>query len=660
MKEKSSVFAFLRSITIQTRLYVVLVLVAIPLLGFGISLMYEQWTLISIMESERRTMELISPVRKLQSDLATHRGAINHFLSVGDEASKAKIDQAAKEVEKDLAAMEEINENASNEADAREHIEPLKKAWNDIKVTGLQTTAEKNVIAHRVMLEENDHLMRQLGNYIMMNDPDPAVSYMVQSVVIDLPALLDVITTMRRFGREIAGQERATEGQILVSKEKIVDLAHFGGLFLHGLEEAELDEDLASKLKAGQGAVVSFRVFFEKNLMNTEAVTVSKDEVNSKATEAFQAADNIGIALVERVDEMLVRNLRAAQIQLATVGAIVIGSLIVTLLLVGYIGRSITLPLQDTVDRVKDIGEGEGDLTQRLRVEGKDEVGLLGNNLNQFIGTLDTMIGKVYFVSSSLAKYSTELALASQGLSSGSEEVATQSQMIASASTQMNTNLQVLSSAIEEMSISIAEVAKKSSEAATVARDANNTAQKTGQIVGILGENAEEIGQVIETIASIASQTNLLALNAAIEAAGAGEAGKGFAVVASEVKELARQAGDASEEIKSKITAIRTSAQEVTEAMKIIMEINGRVNEINSTIASSVEEQAITAKEVASNISQSSKAANDVTSNIGGISQAVSSSVSDAEKASGLAKDLEKMSQDLSGIVSKFKFTSVK
>ncbi|MCE9500345.1 MAG: methyl-accepting chemotaxis protein, partial [Leptospira sp.] len=156
----------------------------------------------------------------------------------------------------------------------------------------------------------------------------------------------------------------------------------------------------------------------------------------------------------------------------------------------------------------------------------------------------------------------------------------------------------------------------------------------------------------------IASQTKLLALNAAIEAAGAGEAGKGFAVVASEVKELARQSSESSEEIKLKISAIQTSTEKVIDAIADITRIIGQVNEINGAIASAVEEQAITTKEIAANIGQTSTASNDVAKNISEISKAAQGGAVDASQAFRLADSLQGLSGNLTGIVNQFKISN--
>lgn len=320
-----------------------------------------------------------------------------------------------------------------------------------------------------------------------------------------------------------------------------------------------------------------------------------------------------------------------------------------------YLIRTITIPLKKIQERIKDIAEGEGDLTKRVEYEGKDELYEVCYWLNEFISKIQSIVKLLAENYLNLDESSKKLTEIAQSMSAAIEQMSRQSEMVAASATQMNQNLLNISSAMEEMSITVSEVAQKASNASRTVTDANKTVNNTNSEVLNLGDEAKTIGKVTETIKNIAEQTNLLALNAAIEAAGAGEAGKGFAVVASEVKNLSRKAGDSSEEIKEKILGIQKSVETTVNAMAEIVQTMQKLNEYSAAIASSVEEQSITSKEISRNIEQSTIASNEVTKNISAISQALKENARNAHLTSDTSLELKKLSESLGKIVARFK-----
>ena len=361
-----------------------------------------------------------------------------------------------------------------------------------------------------------------------------------------------------------------------------------------------------------------------------------------------------------------------------TVAALAIG------LIIGFfISRGITGPINKAVARLKDIAEGEGDLTQRLEVDSRDELGEMATWFNTFLQNLQTMIKDIAGNSVTLSNASSELSAIAQQMSAGAEQTSGKSNTVAAASEEMSaninsvaaameqaaTNLNMVASATEQMTASVSEIAQNSEKAREITGTAVSKAQDTSQKVNALGSAAQAISKVTEVITEISEQTNLLALNATIEAARAGEAGKGFAVVANEIKELAKQTADATLEIKNQIDGVQVSTSETVADIGAICEVITKVDETVGIIAAAVEEQSVTTQEIAGNISQASAGVQEVNANvaqstevtttisrdIAEVSQASNEMTTSSSQVNISAEELARMAEMINGMVGKFK-----
>ncbi|ABF40673.1 methyl-accepting chemotaxis sensory transducer [Candidatus Koribacter versatilis Ellin345] len=255
-----------------------------------------------------------------------------------------------------------------------------------------------------------------------------------------------------------------------------------------------------------------------------------------------------------------------------------------------------------------------------------------------------------------LLEAATMLNNVSQQMTASADETATQANVVSAASEQVSRNVQTVASGADQMGASIKEIAKNTAEATRVANSAVQTAEATNQNIGKLGQSSAEIGQVIKVITSIAQQTNLLALNATIEAARAGEAGKGFAVVANEVKELAKETAKATEDIGRKIEAIQTDTTGAVSAIAEIGAVINQISDIQTTIASAVEEQSVTSNEISRNLAEAAKGNVDITRNVTGVAEAARVTTTGAAETQKSAKSLERMAVELKKLVSRFKY----
>ena len=342
-----------------------------------------------------------------------------------------------------------------------------------------------------------------------------------------------------------------------------------------------------------------------------------------------------------------------------------------------------TKPISKLADSLKDIAQGEGDLTKRLEVKSLDEIGELAKYFNIFMEKLQGIIEDIAGNAESLTSSSTELSAISQQMSSASEQTSGKANTVATAAEEMSsnmtsvaaateeasTNVGMVATAAEEMTAVINEIAQNTEKAQVITGEAVSEAKSASDKVDELGKAAQDIGKVTETITEISEQTNLLALNATIEAARAGEAGKGFAVVANEIKELAKQTAEATNEIKNKITGIQDSTQGTVTQIEQISKVVNNVNEIVSTIATAVEEQSVTTKEIATNVVQASQGISEVTENVAQsstvageiakditeVNQASSEMSNSSSQVNMSAEELSKLSEQLKEMVGQFR-----
>jgi methyl-accepting chemotaxis protein len=352
------------------------------------------------------------------------------------------------------------------------------------------------------------------------------------------------------------------------------------------------------------------------------------------------------------------------------------------LLLVAF--KGILRPLQNLLTMLKDIAQGEGDLTKTLNVNSRDEIGELAQSFNIFVAKIRKIIQQLSSNTENIKSSSMGLSSVAQQIAIGSETLLSQSSTVAAATEQANTNLTNISvsaeemsssvstvaTAIEEMSSSLNEVSKNCQKELQIANQADQQTKSTQNIMENLGKAAQEIGKIVELINDIADQTNLLALNATIEAASAGDAGKGFAVVANEVKELARQTSQATQNITVQIQGIQNNTKNAVTAIEMIAQIIEEVNTISQTIVSAVEEQSVTinevsrsisgastaATEIARNVSESARGLSEVASNISNVNAIMNDSSTGIIEVNKNAVSLSQMSETIDTIVKQFKY----
>ena len=403
-------------------------------------------------------------------------------------------------------------------------------------------------------------------------------------------------------------------------------------------------------------------------------------ETITKKINLLKQVEDYLSAGIEKKTEALASSQKTA-ITIALIGFVIV--FVISALLVYFVTSMILKGIQQATTVAMELAEGEGDLSTRMNLQSRDEIGVLGNAIDKMLDNLSSMIGQIQGISGSLDTANQKLAGLSSEMSEETGNVAGKASTVAAAAEEMSVNMDTVSIAVEDAAQNVASVAAATEEIAIISDEISTSTEKAREIttkaveqaanssvrVHELGSAADDIGKVTETITEISAQTNLLALNATIEAARAGEAGKGFAVVANEIKDLAKQTADATLEIKSKIEGIQTTTKGTVLEIEEISKVIGEINEIVAGISGSVDTQTSTATEIAGNINQASQGIQEVTENVSQastVSQEVARDIADVDQSANqmlgstdnvntTAGELNSFAGQLQGLVGKFK-----
>jgi len=510
---------------------------------------------------------------------------------------------------------------------------------------------------------EKIHYDKYPGKSSFSGDPSFVIASPVYGINGDFIGILACVVNLNKFSQEfILPQKYGREGYPYIMDDKGIILAH-------------PDEGLILTDK------VASMDFTKKVISSTEKIDFFKYLYqNRNKYMAYSKLDILPWSVHATIYENDLLSL-SRSLTFLTVITGIIGAIILIIIMAFSIKTMIIKHFDEFIKIFR--CASDGDLTVRSNNKSMDELGVLAGECNSFFDRLELMIKDIFAYSNTLMAASQELSTVAKNIADTTEEVAHQTSAVASGAEEMDTtmtsvaasseelsvNLNTVATAVEEMTATIGEVARNTTEAASVTGEAFKIARGSREIVEELGRSAKEINKVVDVIMDIADQTNLLALNATIEAARAGEAGRGFSVVANEVKELAKQTGQATDDIKNKIEGIHNSSAETVRAMEKISKVIEKINNISNTIASAVEEQSIATKEIGENTSQAAQVSTDVaqqiseaarvtkeiTVSITGVSDGAKNTASATEQTRSSADELASIAGSLDNLVKQFK-----
>jgi methyl-accepting chemotaxis protein len=486
-------------------------------------------------------------------------------------------------------------------------------------------------------------------------------------------SFFDGVNTMMLTGttaqRELLRQKMLAHQDI--TDTRIVRGAEINKVFGPGNPEQGVRDELDRRALNGEKVVVTDRDEKGRRVTVLQPILATADfrGTNCLSCHAVPEGTVLGATRVSyslaALDNRIDRNILIAGA--LNVAMLVLGIVVIAWLLRRIVARPLTA-MRDTMHRI----EHDADLTQRLEVGSRDEIGALAGAFNAMLTRFSGSLSEVSQTTRQLKEVAGEIAAVSAQTAQAADQQRAETDAVATAITELeSTAVQVREGATGAAEASI-EADQTANEGASTTRAAIDgihglvsEIQRAAEVIERLDQRSQSVGSVLDVIKAIAEQTNLLALNAAIEAARAGEKGRGFAVVADEVRTLANRSHESTQEIEKIVEQLQLGARDAVSVMSraklsaeerrtqvetadsglnMIAERVARIRDLNAQMAAAANEQSTVTR--------------DVSHNVVNISQLAERTATDAEQTTSVSNQLLQLSEQLEALVKRFRFSA--
>ncbi len=562
----------------------------------------------------------------------------------------------------DTAVTEQINS-----LELSSHAQQiLVEGWQEVQSGERQFTDFAMFYDKTLALRENLSAVSGLSR-----EPDPQAFYLAEAAVIRIPALVEYISRIKDLTFTIINNEgfSAETYTLLVALDNRVDELQVQ--YAKTNEQLKrvapnMFEDYLAQYQQVNSSLDSFQTALRNEVINPDSIAWSANQAQSRAKEQHQ---NL-LTLMLMSEQLLIERIQKLKSSSTQTLWLLSFMLVVIMVAISYLLVGIYHSLSVNVKNINLAAErlGNGDFSQQIEIESKDELGDIASRFSQMQGKIHDLLVNVDNDVAILKSAAVNINSLTEAMEKNIAQQQQDTHQVASSINQVNDSVQVISSnttgaqeLTEQASVNVQHGEQVITDTANVITAISTQVNNSAQVIDELAAHSSEIGTFVNVIREIADQTNLLALNAAIEAARAGEQGRGFAVVADEVRTLASRTQDSTSEIQRIIEQLQQGTSRSVEAMKNGVEQaeqgvekTAQVSETFQQVSQNVNEIVSATSEISTAVSQQSNMVIGITGNTHDIAESTDNLLQSAEDAASAGANISQLAEELAVQLAQF------
>lgn len=657
-------------LTIYKKFLVIFILYLFPV-GYVAyySLSKHSVTLNSTQEEITR-LSLIKEFKPIFLNIAKTR-SLQFAAANGNSSAQTQVASAISAVDSGMTNIASGAEFAELSNQQKSLFSTITNEWSRLKST-TNSSAQQQFERYSALIRQVQSLMTSiLEQSTLMIDSEAHTSFLINSLVKEIPVLVEVISQTKGIGAGIAAKGNFTSDSFIALSNFYKQLSIFETVvknsFNGALSQSQELNKLSPLFSNFETSLGRFMNTTKTQMLDPDSISVSSQAYLNEGSRVIEQSS----LLYNTTYSELIRLLEIRQNKVTMEVWINILSSIALVFGAIYLFACFSQNITDSINRIKDCvnAVADGDLTRTVDIQSKDEMKTIGQDINTMVENTKSLVNKVLDATNDLVDTATKNYEAASVTNERIGQQNVEVEQVATAMNQMSATVQEVADNAEQTASSTASADKDSKAGYQIVESTitsiNELADELHQAsdsINALQEDVNSIGSVLDVIQGIADQTNLLALNAAIEAARAGESGRGFAVVADEVRTLASKTQESTEEIRQMIDKLKDSAGQSVNAMesgnekskKTVIDAE-KAGEALQQISQSVSHISLMGEQIASAATQQSSVAEEINRSILSVKDISELTSGAAHESAENSRSLDDVAKTLKSLVAQFK-----